>query len=171
MSTKVEPAINACQPDLWSLLECKRATQGASLKKLQAFVLSLSREQLTHVIGCYLKTALTASNRGDLPLSLRSKAFSEKRDDSINATDHDILTKMNEKYGKKQNKKTLKIIQQNQSKNNHILSMNPEVLAYSLQYLSFRESCKLQNVCSYFVYLKRAYRGLSNYYVNLNKSF
>ena len=101
----------------------------------------------------------------------RANALTRAQVGSVATIDDGILTKMNEKYGEKQNKKTLRIIQQNQSENHHILSMNPEVLAYSLQYLSFRESSELQNVCSYFVYLKKKYHAMSYYYVNLDELF
>ena len=160
------------QHDLWTLIQNKRATHSVSLKTLQRFVLSLDRKELTHLIDVYLKSALSSNN----PLSgatvrERAESLRHARTHPVDTIDDEILTKMNQNYGEKQNKKTLKIIQQNQSENHHILSMNPEVLAYSLQYLSFRESCKLQHVCSYFVYLKKAYLNMSNYYVNLDELF
>ena len=170
MSSATEPVISI-NNDLWSLIEKDRSTQAASLRVLQRFVLSLNEQQLKQVISSYLRERLSSCDLSGLPLKKRANAIFDKNEQNVTDVDQQILSKMNVAYGQKQNKKILRIIQQNQGENNHILSMNPEVLAYSFQYLSFRESCQLQNVCLYFVYLRRTYRGLSNYYIKLDKRF
>merc|ERR1711971_154370 len=144
---------------------------GTSIKRLQKFILSLDRNELIRVIQSYLKDTLR-SQQTDLQAfggwASRSNALINDIDNLIdndisdlNPIDERILSKMKNKYGNKQHKKVLVDIQQKQPANKHILSMNPHVLAYSLQFLSFRESCRLQNACSYFVYLKKKYLAAS----------
>eukprot|EP01083_Nonionella_stella_P297661 1010682_1 len=45
--------------ELWSFIQTTKATQSASLKVLQRFVVSLSENELRHVIGSYLKSTLS----------------------------------------------------------------------------------------------------------------
>ncbi len=68
----------------------------------------------------------------------------------MESIDKQILHKMHKKYGKKHNKKIIKQIQQTKTRNNYILCIPPQVLSYSFQYLSFKQLCKIQSVCSYF---------------------
>ncbi len=78
---------------------------------------------------------------------------------------------MSKGYGNKYNKKIIQKIQQNHLESKHILCISPQVLAYSFQYLSFKESSKIESVCSYFTYINRKYEALSHFYINLNHKF
>eukprot|EP01084_Bolivina_argentea_P248598 415869_1 len=62
-------------------------------------------------------------------------------------------------------------MQQNKNKNNNLLSIPAQVLAYSFQFLSYKQLCKTQSVCVYFMYLNKQYPGLTHYYICLNRSF
>ncbi len=82
--------------------------------------------------------------------------------------DEQIFNKMSKGYGNKYNKKIIKKIQQNHPESKHLLFISPQVLAYSFQYLSFKESSKIESVCSYFTYINTKYEALSHFYINLN---
>ena len=49
----------ATEENLWSFIKNTKATQSASLKVLQKFVLSLSKQELQHLIECYLKLKMS----------------------------------------------------------------------------------------------------------------
>ena len=89
-------------------------------------------------------------------------------EDSHNDTDTRILSKMWSNSAGKCSKQVLSAMQQKQSANEHMLAMNPQVLATSFQFLSLRELCRVEPTCSLFVYLRAKYRGLCHFHVDLD---
>ena len=159
---------------VWTFINNSKATETASLKQLQHFVLSLNARELRHLISVYLRSMIGKHHhQGELTLRGTVDALVKGGDDIITdrGTDASIIGKMQSKYGNKCSKKVLSKMQQNQSANTHILTMNPQVLASSFQYLSFRELCQIQPTCSFFVYLRAQYRGLCHYHVDLDYKY
>eukprot|EP01083_Nonionella_stella_P001653 4715_1 len=163
--------------NLWSFIRSTKATQLASLRSLQKFVLSLNKEQLTHIIQCYLQSQLLKTNSfkaNGLPVKQTfDRVFNhESKNNSLQSIDKQIISKLNIKYEKKYHKKVIaKTAQQKSDNQRHLLSIPPHVLAYSFQFLSFRELCKAQCVCVHFVYLNKKYPALTHYYFKMNVRF
>eukprot|EP01084_Bolivina_argentea_P277699 474207_1 len=61
-------------------------------------------------------------------------------------------------------------MQQNKNKNNNLLSIPAQVLAYSFQYLSYKNVCKIQHTCIYFTYLNKRYPALTHYYLRFDRT-
>eukprot|EP01083_Nonionella_stella_P301766 1037177_1 len=148
--------------NLWSFIKSAKATQLASLKMLQGFVLSLNKAELTHLIKSYLQSKSSANNSFNMNgLTVKQTAHhllaSKSTIHSLHAVDKQIVSKLNERYGMKCQGNVISQTQQNNSdcKQMHLLSIHPQVLAYSFQFLSFRELCKVQNVCVHFTYLNK----------------
>eukprot|EP01083_Nonionella_stella_P183534 663548_1 len=162
-------------PCLWSFIQTKRATQCASLKALQRFVLSLSKDELQHMIESYLKSKLSSHDFTASTCTHFCQVLLHDAPDSgsMDEMDQNILCKMNEKYGNKYKKRIIAKMQQHESqtKPQLISTIPPQILAYSFQYLSFRELCRIEKVCSYFTYLHRKYQNLSHYFINLDARF
>eukprot|EP01084_Bolivina_argentea_P055500 101738_1 len=158
--------------DTWTFIQNKRATESASFKVLQQFVLSLNKHELQHLIECYLKLKTNNFTESTVNDSV-DKIIYNNSSGNINDLDGQILNKMCKKYGNKYNKKIIKKIQQIDihTDSKHILGIPPQVLAYSFQYLSFKELSQIEHVCSYFTYLSRKFEGLSHFYINLNHKF
>eukprot|EP01084_Bolivina_argentea_P053663 98498_1 len=155
--SETEPVDNLSNSNLWSFIKCAKATQSASLKSLQKFILSLNKNELIHLIESYLKSKLSKNNTfscDSLTLKqthsnlLESKS-PENNTEIVTDIDNVILHKLNNKYGNKYNKKIMKKIQQNQNGSNNLLCIYPQVLSYSFQFLSYKELCKIQSVCVY----------------------
>eukprot|EP01083_Nonionella_stella_P000103 288_1 len=163
--------------DLWSSIQATRATQSASLKVLQRFVLSLSKNELRHMIQSYLKSKLSPDLTPSTCRQFHATVLNDGCDNSsVDEMDQNILSKMNGKYGSKYSKRIISKMQQHQVQNNsrtpQLISMlPPQVLTYSFQYLSFTELCKLERVSCYFTYLQRKYRNLSHYFILLGTKF
>ena len=159
--------------DLWRFIKSHKATEAASLKVLQRFVLSLNKQELTHLISIYLKSKLSQNGCIKPTYKQAEKVLlNGNSDDCLGNVDEQILTKMNRKYGNKYNKKIATRIQQRQQHNKlNLFSIPSEVAAYSFQYLPFSELCKIQRVSSYFMYLHHQYPGLCHYFLNMNKKF
>ena len=159
--------------DVWSFIRNARATQSASFSTLQKFVLSLEAQELRHIIEVYLKSKLGDHDSNGLTFKGSvDKLINKQTNGMREAVDASIMNNMQKKYGKKYNKKIIQIIQQNNTENKeHILSMNSQVFAYSFQYLSFKELCRILPTCSYFVYLDASYQGLSHCYIDLNQQY
>jgi len=87
----------------------------------------------------------------------------------MGSIDHAILKKMD--YGARSKQKVIGKLRQKNADNKNILTINPQVLASSFQYLSYKELCCIIPTCSYFVYLNQSYPALSHYHIVIDKSF
>ena len=164
--------------NVFEFIKYTKATQSVSLKVLQKFVLSLDKIELQHMVTFYLRSILKKSLNHDvngLTLSqARHRLLIEKNDSKSNNSstiDQQIINKIQKNYGNKYNKKMIKKLQQHHDENKHLLSITPQILASTFQYLSFRELCKVQATCSYFIYLKHNMNGQCNYFINLDDKF
>eukprot|EP01083_Nonionella_stella_P270145 914527_1 len=163
--------------NLWSFIKSTKATELASLKSLQKFVLLLNKEQLSHLIQCYLQSRLSKSNSfksNGLTMKQTADQFfnHEPTKNPLPPIDKQIISKLNSKYKLKYHKKVLaKTTQQKSDNQRHLLSIPTHVLAYSFQFLSFKELCKAQSVCVHFVYLNKQYPALTHYYFKMNVRF
>eukprot|EP01084_Bolivina_argentea_P292717 503304_1 len=147
--------------NLWSFINHSKSTQFASLKVLQQFVLSLNKKELQHLIETYLKSKLTPKINPNATLNHTNEQILKNNTQNFqNAIDEKILLKMNNIYKRKYSSKITTKMQQK----SHLLSIPPQILSYSFQYLSYSEMCRLSNVCLCFFYVKKKYNGLSNYY-------
>eukprot|EP01084_Bolivina_argentea_P268181 455446_1 len=150
--------------DLWSFIKHRKATESASLKVLQQFVLSLNKYELRHLIEIYLKSKLPKL-QNDKTVSYTKATLQRLQNNNNNinndysSIDTQILSKLTRKYGNKYNKKMLATIQQkhNSKKRTNLLSIHSQVLAYTFQYLSFTNLCKIQHTCLYFTYLNKKF--------------
>eukprot|EP01083_Nonionella_stella_P182547 657147_1 len=159
----------------WSFIQSTKATHLASLKSIRKFILSLNKSELTHLITFYLQSKLSNHN-----LTLRQteqELLSSDPCDALQTIDKQIISKLNEKYGSKYHKKVIsatiqKPIANNiKSNQNHLLLIPQQVLAYSFQFLSYRDLCKAQTVCVHFMYLNRRYPALTHYYLKMDSKF
>eukprot|EP01083_Nonionella_stella_P155308 501597_1 len=164
--------------NLWSFIKCTKATQLAPLRVLQEFVLSLNKRELTHLIKSYLQSKLSTNNTFNANgLTMRQTAHRLLNNTTINHTlrtvDTQIVSKLTQRYGMKYRRNVISHTQQTNSdcKRMNLLSIHPQVLAYSFQFLSFRELCKVQSVCVHFTYLNKHYPALTHYYFKLDKKF
>eukprot|EP01083_Nonionella_stella_P019619 54486_1 len=170
--------------NLWSFIKSTQATQIAPLKSMQKFILSLNKAELTHLIISYLQSKLSQRNSlnnfNPDGLSLRQSADKILSNQSTNRTlhtiDQHIIFKLNAKYGIKYQKKAIsKTASRSKKKRrrspNHLLLIPPQVLAYSFQFLSFRELCKTQCVCTHFMCLNKQYPALVHYYFKMDLKF
>ena len=164
------------QSNLWSFIQNSKATEYASLKRLQSFVLSLSKSELKHMIELYLRSAMIGHrDRNGLTLGESHKKIKNNHNNNNNliknSLDTTILNKMQTHIGTKYGKKILVKLKQNQIDNQHLLSINPQVLSTSFQYLSYKELCRIQPTCTYFIYLHKSHIRISHHYINLNRTF
>eukprot|EP01083_Nonionella_stella_P069879 186552_1 len=164
--------------NLWSFIKCTKATQLAPLRVLQEFVLSLNKRELTHLIKSYLQSKLSTNNTFNANgLTMRQTAHRLLNNTTINHTlrtvDTQIVSKLTQRYGMKYRRNVISHTQQTNSdcKRMNLLSIHPQVLAYSFQFLSFRELCKVQSVCVHFTYLNKHYPALTHYYFKLDQKF
>eukprot|EP01083_Nonionella_stella_P300082 1022611_1 len=164
--------------NLWSFIKCTKATQLAPLRVLQEFVLSLNKRELTHLIKSYLQSKLSTNNTFNANgLTMRQTAHRLLNNTTINHTlrtvDTQIVSKLTQRYGMKYRRNVISHTQQTNSdcKRMNLLSIHPQVLAYSFQFLSFRELCKVQSVCVHFTYLNKHYPALTHYYLELDRTF
>eukprot|EP01083_Nonionella_stella_P165622 551439_1 len=157
----------------WSFIQSTKATRLASLKSIQKFILSLNKTELTHLITFYLQSKLSKHNR--TLKQTEDELLSSDSCDALKTIDKQIISKLNDKYGSKYHKKVISatIQKPNNNKSNpkHLLLIPPQVLAYSFQFLSFRELCKAQTVCVHFMYLNRQYPALTHYYLKMDTKF
>eukprot|EP01083_Nonionella_stella_P173051 595743_1 len=97
--------------NLWSFIRNTQATQLASLKVLQKFILSLNKTELSHIINCYLRskvskyasfkaTGLTFKQTED------QWANEEPDNEKLEVIDRHIISKLNAKYATKYQKKS-----------------------------------------------------------------
>eukprot|EP01083_Nonionella_stella_P051903 137844_1 len=169
---------------LWTFVGSAQATELASLRLLQRFVLSLNKEELTHLIQTYLQSKLSEydtfnANGLTLTQTLQNLSHDDTENTTSQSLDRQIILKLNRKYGTKYKKKVIRKIQQINSKSHkqskqskhHLLSIHPQVLAYSFQFLSFKELCKIQHVCVHFMYLNKRYPALTHHYFALGTKF
>eukprot|EP01083_Nonionella_stella_P182546 657144_1 len=159
----------------WSFIQSTKATHLASLKSIRKFILSLNKSELTHLITFYLQSKLS---KRDLTLTQTEEELlsSDPCSNALQTIDKQIISKLNEKYGSKYHKKViLKMVQQkpnnNKSNPKHLLLISQQVLAYSFQFLSYRDLCKAQTVCVHFMYLNRRYPALTHYYLKMDSKF
>ena len=163
--------------DIWSFIKNSKATSFASLKRLQSFVLSLDQKQLKHMIQLYLQTTLQRQQIDDLTLEasvnkLKHCINDSSRSNVIHPLDQQILIKLHKSIGKKYDKKiSTKLQQKHHDNNNNLLSINPQILASSFQYLSFKELSKILPTCAYFVYIHTSNMAISHYFIELNLTF
>eukprot|EP01084_Bolivina_argentea_P164813 286481_1 len=163
---------NLSQLDLWSFIKSRKAINSAPLKTLQKFILSLNKGELIHVINCYLQSTLTTVTSPN-GLSYKNSTdilLNKNANKSINnnkSTDQKILHKLKRNF---RNKKIVSQFQQNHNENKHLLSINCEALAYSFQFLSYKELCNIQTVSIYFTYLTKKYNGLTHYFINMDQT-
>eukprot|EP01083_Nonionella_stella_P077561 211853_1 len=166
---------------LWTFIQSSKATKLVPLKLLHQFILSLSKPELVHLIQHYLQSKLSehnAHNADGLTRTQTLRLFRNERDPPL-PIDQQIMSKLNKKYGNKYRKKVISKIQQSRSTASkedkpckpHLLSIPPHVLAYSFQFLRYTELCKVQSVCTHFVYLNKRYPALTHYYFALNRHF
>eukprot|EP01083_Nonionella_stella_P157743 512468_1 len=156
--------------NLWSFIKSTKATRLAPLKSMQKFILSLNRTELTHLITSYLHSKLSQSNSFDgdgLTLDRTANALlrNESSDNTLGTIDKQIVAKLNAQYGGN--------MEPNNDECNpkHLLSIPQQVLAYSFQFLSFRELCQAQTVCVHFMYLNKQYPALTHYYLKIDTKF
>ena len=162
------------EPDLWSFIQNVKAIEHASMKRLQSFVLLLSKKELKHMIKLYLQSAMMVDReRNGLTLYQSvNKLKNSNHETNSNVLDTGILNKMNKDIGKKYEKKIFKNLQQNHHNDKtNLLSINPQILASSFQYLSFKELCQILPTCNYFLYIDNSYKGLCHHYIKLNQKF
>ena len=140
----MEPLVS----DIFSFIKHSKATQSASLKVLQKFILSLNKMELQHLITLYLKSVVKEfiihkANGLTLKQSVQRLLNNHKDNDGnsnskTNSIDNQILNKMQENYSNKHNKKLMKQLQQNHDENKHLLSITPHTLASTLYIYVFR---------------------------------
>eukprot|EP01083_Nonionella_stella_P180917 646573_1 len=163
--------------NVWTFIKNNKATDAASLKVLQTFVMSLSHSALQHLIKTYLQSVSAKYSIDENGLTLKQYAEvisnTDKSDTQclLHPSDTEILRKINKKYGKKYNKRIMRIVQQNRSDNTHLLSVPPQIMAYSFQYLSFKEVSAITPVCCYFTYLVHTFPSLCHYHIDLDRGF
>eukprot|EP01083_Nonionella_stella_P068296 181246_1 len=174
---------------MWSYIKNTRATESAELKVLQQFMLSLSKESLRYLICIYIKSKLKKHDRNDHHLvTLGDHIYnhsSEDNDDGgttmstiqylhadTNPMDTEIFSKMKQHYSNTYDSMIMDQISQQSHPSQHILSaLNPQLLAYSFQFLSYKELCQSEVTCNYFLYASRTYKGLSHHYINITHKF
>eukprot|EP01083_Nonionella_stella_P278526 947179_1 len=152
---------------LWTFIGSAQATELVSLRLLQKFVLSLNKAELAHLVQTYLQSKLSECNTfnaNGLTVTQTMQNIFHDRTENITSQsiDKQIISKLNQNYGTKYKKKVICKIQQTNPKSRkqskpHLLSIHPQVLAYSFQFLSFKELCRTQSVCVYFLYLNKQY--------------
>eukprot|EP01083_Nonionella_stella_P180916 646568_1 len=163
--------------NVWTFIKNNKATDASSLNVLQTFVMSLSHSALQHLIKTYLQSvsAKYSIEKNGLTLKQYADVISntDKSDTQclLHPSDTEILRKINKKYGKKYNKRIMRIVQQNRSDNTHLLAVPPQILAYSFQYLSFKEVSAITPVCCYFTYLVHTFPALCHHHIHLNQRF
>eukprot|EP01083_Nonionella_stella_P025095 69131_1 len=143
--------------DLRGFLHNEEAIRNISLKTLQKFMLSLNKHSLVHLITVWMTTLL------------HHQPYTFKNGRYIKHADQMILNSMQSHFVKD-------CIANQEEDSDHIehhtiLTMNPEALAYSMQFLTFREKCKLEGVCSNFIHINRKYNTLSNYSIHIDRKF
>ena len=155
--------------DLWPIIANSKATQIASLKRLQHFVLSLGLHELRHLVSVYLRSEIAKRhNRGELTLRSTVESMINNREKVTaigTCTDRSILCKLRSGYGTKCGKKVLSMMQQARST---ILCVPPQVLSTAFQFLAFKDQCCARPTCSMFMYLHARYRGLCRYHIELD---
>eukprot|EP01083_Nonionella_stella_P144461 451122_1 len=163
--------------NVWTFIKNNKATDASSLNVLQTFVMSLSHSALQHLIKTYLQSVSAKYSIEKSGLTLKQHADVISNNDKsdtpslLHPSDTEILCKMNKKYGKKYNKRIMRIVQQNRSDNTHLLAVPPQILAYSFQYLSFKEVSAITPVCCYFTYLVHTFPALCHHHIHLNQRF
>ena len=163
----------------FSFVKNIKATQTVSFKALQSFISSLNKNELQHMIVLYLKSVMKEFINHDskgliLKESVERLINTEPQKSDSHTINNQILNKIQDCYGNhKYNKKSIvKQLQQNHPQNKHLLSITPHILSSILQFLTFRELCKMQSTCSYFVYLHHNMNGNNNNcFINLDHKF
>ena len=160
-------------PNLWTFIKSSKATQSASLEVLQQFVLSLNRDCLVRMIEVYIQSLISRNQtiHGLTVSQAAHRIVYEDRNDTLSAGDATILNRIQCAYGKRYGKQIVRKLQQNNIENNHLLTINAEVFASTLQFLSFKELAQVQTTCAYFTYITTSYRGLSHNFINLNQRY
>eukprot|EP01083_Nonionella_stella_P144462 451123_1 len=160
--------------NVWTFMKNNKATDAASLKVLQTFVMSLGISALQHLIKTYLQSVSAQYSIDKNGLTLRQyyqKISNSDTPSLLHPSDTEILRKMNKKYGNKYNKRIMNIVQQKQRDNLHLLSVPPQIVSYSFQYLSFKEVSTITPVCCHFAYLVHHFPALCHYHIDLNRRF
>lgn len=93
--------------DVFSFNECSKATQSASRKRLNQYVMSLETDQLKQMITRYLHSTLNKSNKHHLN-GLPSPQSISTSNDNIKPIDELMRKKLHNNYGKKNTKKPWK---------------------------------------------------------------
>ena len=166
-------AMAAGKPSVWTFINNSKATETASLKQLQQFVLSLDAKELRQLISVYLRSVV-GKHQHQNELTLKSAVGALLNNVSNTNTDHvtdaSILHKMQLQYGNECGKKVLSKMQQKRN-SNHILATSAQVMASAFQFLSFKELCSIQPTCCFFVYLRTKYSALCHYHINLDHTY
>ena len=157
--------------DLWSFIKNSKATQSASLEVLREFVLSLDHQALLRILEVYTASLIGSSQHASGLTLMQSvdELITNPRTDALTVVDAAILSQMKLHYGAKYEKQVVCRLQQNNAENEHLLTINAEVFAYSLQFLSFRELCAIQPTCSYFTYITTQRARLAHHFIHLNE--
>eukprot|EP01083_Nonionella_stella_P210908 763101_1 len=168
------------QHPLWTFIKSSQATKLVSLRLLQQFILSLTKTELIHLIQHYLQSKLsecTACTADGLTLTQTLHLY-RNEGYALPSLDQQIMSKLNMNYAKKYTKKVISKIQQcntsskpDEPRKLNLLSIPPHVLAYSFQFSTYKELCKVQSVCAHFVYLNTQYPALTHHHLALDKHF
>ena len=157
---------------VWNVISNLKATQSAPLDVLQQFVLSLEHRQLTQIIAAYLQSVIrTNQNAFGSTLKQSAAELLQRHDrdiDGLSVVDSTILRKMQDHYGNQHKRQRLLQIQQRHDANTHLLTISPQVLACSFQYLPFQDLCSVLPTCSYFVHLHKKYTSLCHHRLHLS---
>ncbi len=93
---------------------------------------------LSRIIEAFLNTAVVRNCHSDPQDSSKNDKWSDS-----SSIDHDIVNKMELRFGNECSTKTVRKMEQEKTPKKHILTMNPQVFAYSMQFLSFKEVCRV----------------------------
>ena len=103
------------QQGVWSFIHDTKATQVASLKILQSFVLSLSKNELRHMIHLYLKSVhdrQQSINKAKNSISQHKKKQTPSIDITLNPIEPAIKAKLDDSYAIKYNKRMIRYLSQ-----------------------------------------------------------
>ena len=160
-------------PDLWAFIKNIKATQAASLEVLQHFILSLDRKCLLHILEVYMSSLIRGKQYVN-GLTLKQSVgrwITNPTADVLNPTDAAILHQVQANYGAKYDEQIVRVLKQNNIANGHLLTVNAEVFAYSLQFLSFKEVYATRRTCAYFSYITTSFRGLAHHSIVLDDRY
>eukprot|EP01083_Nonionella_stella_P179661 638474_1 len=113
------------QHPLWTFIKSSQATKLVSLRLLQQFILSLTKTELIHLIQHYLQSKLsecTACTADGLTLTQTLHLY-RNEGYALPSLDQQIMSKLNNNYGKKYSKKVISKPTPHPKKTNHAHSI------------------------------------------------